>query len=63
MSMDEIFEFTKGSKYRCVTSYKNNLNTINKDTTAIGKFQMVGTTLRDLRDTKRNIYLMLNINR
>jgi LysM repeat protein len=55
MSMDEIFEFTKLDG----AFHKYNLNTLNKDTTAIGKFQMVGTTLRDLRD--RGILSNLNI--
>lgn len=55
MSMDEIFEFTKLNG----AFHKYNLNTLKKNTTAIGKFQMVGTTLRDLRD--RGILAKLNI--
>lgn len=55
MSMDEIFEFTKLNG----AFHKYNLNTLKKNTTAIGKFQMVGSTLRDLRD--RGILAKLNI--
>ena len=46
MKMSEVFDFVKpGGAFN-----KYNRDTYGKNTTAIGKYQMVGGTLRDLRD-------------
>lgn len=46
MSMSEVFDFIKpGGAFN-----QYNKDTYGKNTTAIGKYQMVGATLRDLRD-------------
>jgi len=55
MTMDEVFDFTKKNG----EFHTHNINNLKKDSTAIGKFQMIGTTLRDLRD--RGILAKLNI--
>ena len=48
MSMSEVFDFVEpGGDFN-----KYNKDTYGKNTTAIGKYQMVGSTLRDLRDRK-----------
>jgi len=55
MKMSEVFDFVKpGGAFN-----KYNKDTFGKNTTAIGKYQMVGATLRDLRD--RNILDKLGI--
>ena len=46
MSMSEVFDFVKPSG----AFNKYNKDMYGKNTTAIGKYQMVGATLRDLRD-------------
>ena len=56
MTMDEIFDLVEsGGDF-----HTYNRTTYNEDTTAIGKYQMVGKTLRDLRD--RGILKKLGIN-
>lgn len=48
MKMSEVFEFVEaGGEFN-----EYNRDTYGKNTTAIGKYQMVGATLRDLRDRK-----------
>ena len=55
MSMKEVLEFTKaGGKFN-----KYNKDKYNKNTTAIGKYQTVGSTLRDLK--KRGVLSKLGI--
>jgi len=55
MTMGEIFDLMElGGDW-----HNYNLNTHDQDTTAIGKYQMVGLTLRDLRD--RNILKKMGI--
>lgn len=55
MSMEEIYEFTKpGGVFN-----KYNKDKYNKNTTAVGKYQTVGSTLRDLKN--RGVLLKLGI--
>lgn len=55
MTMDEVFEFTKKDG----AFHTHNIDNLNQDSTAIGKFQIIGSTLRDLRD--RGILSKLSI--
>ena len=55
MTVDEVLEFTKsGGEF-----HEYNKKTYNKNTTAVGKYQFVGATLRDLK--KRGVFKKLNI--
>ena len=55
MTMEEVYEFTKaGGEFN-----KYNKKRYNKNTTAIGKYQTVGSTLRDLK--KRGVLSELGI--
>jgi muramidase (phage lysozyme) len=55
MTMDEVLKFVKLNG----PFHKYNKNTHNKNTTAIGKYQFVGATLRDLK--KRGVFTKLGI--
>lgn len=55
MTMDEVLDFVKLNG----PFHKYNKNTHNKNTTAVGKYQFVGATLRDLK--KRGVFKKLGI--